>query len=157
MNQYQVVTPDSVLFLFDAPSFAGAAEALEEALSTLASLLVALRRRGVAVGLALGKSAHFPARLVPPTGDEGELWPMLELLAGAGQGDGPPSAAALPAPELIGRTYYIAHSAGAATALAALVPFPAHKAQLLSWQGGEAPAGGLPVRALRDFQKGDGA
>lgn len=156
VNQYQVVTPDSVLFLFDAPSFAGAPQALEEALSVLASLLTALRRRGVAVGLALGRSSHFPASCVAPTGDEQALWPMLELLAAVGAGDEPPARSLpVPAPELIGRTYYIAHSVGAATALSALAPFPPHKAQLLTWLPGQPPAG-LPVRPLGDFRREGG-
>lgn len=157
VNQYQVVTPDSVLFLFDAASFAGAPEALEAALSILASLLVALRRRGVAVGLALGKSAHFPTRLESPTGHKQELWPMLELLAAAGAGDGPIEAAhALPVPELIGRTHYIAHSVENATALPALAPFPPHRASCSPGRGAWRPQAACPRGSCGISGKGAG-
>lgn len=157
VNQYEVVTPDSVLFVLDAASFACAPAArFEEALSILASLLVELDRRGIGAGLLAPASAWFPQSCVLPLAYEDDTSRMLELLAAAARTDAPlEGAAPVPAPELMGQTYYLAYGWEEATSLPVLSPFPPHKAQLLLTEpGGPATAGGdMRVRDIRAFQK----
>ena len=141
VNQYEVVTPNALLFILDAYSFNGRDAELETALSILASLIVGLCRRGVQTGLTVPASNYFPEASVGPSSNEAELAHMLELLAAVGSENKlshPPLAIV---PELIGTVYYIAYSGDTISSIQLLAPFPQHKTRVLNYEG------------IREFQK----
>jgi uncharacterized protein (DUF58 family) len=133
VNEYKVVSPGEVFFVFDSASFSGAESSeLELGLSVVASLLAELTCRGVSCGLATPRSKHFPQACVTPGAGEEKLFSMLELLAGA-EACSPPFDGRLPVNHaMIGQTYCVARSAPTATALTQLADFPAHKVKLVT-------------------------
>jgi uncharacterized protein (DUF58 family) len=156
VNRYEVVAPDSVMFMLDSASFAGSEpEPLEATLSILASLFVGLSRQGIQAGLMTPLSRYFPQTCLFPGGDEPLLERILALLAAVGRED-PPLTGPVPAfvPELAGQTYYIAFSRQQARALPLLAPFPPHKTRLLLWEEDAAGAEGAEprTRTLKSFR-----
>jgi len=157
VNQYEIVTPDDVLFVLDAASFREKdSEAFETVLSILASLITGLSRRGIRVGLIAPRSAYFTETYIKPSNEEIGLCRMLELLAAVSADNAPLKIDIMLehlAPEQLGQTYYIAYSESAATSLQLLGHIPPHKAQLLAFEAGEASADSqlLRVRAITRF------
>lgn len=156
INLYEVVEPNSVLFVLDAASFQKSdPDDLELTLSVIASLIVALSERGVQAGLAVPASDYFGQTCVEPSCGDTSLARMLELLAAAGLNDPPLEWLDYPAPELIGQTYYIVHSPESATSLKVLAPFPEHKTQFLAFETGTVTTHGtdLRVREIKNFRR----
>ncbi|MDR1816130.1 MAG: DUF58 domain-containing protein [Clostridiales Family XIII bacterium] len=131
-NLYEIVAPQAVLFVLDAASWRAApAEDFERALSVLATLLVRLTEKGMAVSLLAPASAWFPETLTAASAGEEARLTMLELLAAASaQGAVFSRQAPLPADEP-GRVYYVASDADAATSPWLCGAFPAHKLRFL--------------------------
>ena len=156
VNQYEFVTPGSVLFVLDTTSFARRdPEHLETTLSILASLLVGLCRRGIQAGLALPSSAYFPETYLPPSSEEPCLLRMLELLAGVGpENTALPGSLPVASPELIGQAYYIAYSFNKALPLRLLSGFPEHKITLLLWNREDhAERSGFRAYSIQSFRR----
>jgi len=157
VNMYEVVSPNSVLFVLDTASFSGQPdENLEYALSVAASLVTGLSLRGIRVGLLAPASKHFEQTCVLPSSGEAYLARMLELMAGAGKEDAALTAIDnYPAPELVGQVYYITYSERLSTSLSVLAPFPAHKTQVLAFFPDDMPplAHGLKIRPLHSFRR----
>jgi uncharacterized protein (DUF58 family) len=157
VNVFEVVAPNSVLFVLDSASFsAHSDEDFEYTLSVTASLITGLSMRGLKVGLISPASQHFDQTCVLPSSGGADMARMLELLAAAGKNDTALSSIDnYPAPELVGQVYYITCSEEDASSLGVLSPFPAHKTQILTLLEGDlmSMTHGLRARLLKSFRR----
>ena len=152
VNCYEIVAPDSVLFIVDAASFSGGSDGdFEMSLSVVASLIDGLMRRGLAVSLLAPESEWFPEECSPPAGGLAGRDHMFELLAALSRDGSRLSERPVAAPELYGQVYYVAGSLAEAGALRILGAFPDHRTRILLCDDAGAAVCGLRVRSVADF------
>lgn len=84
VNIYETLKYEAFCFVVDIRSFLESPkeEDFEDALSILASLMVALHEKNIPVGLAVPSSGSYPAAFFPPRADETYLMEMMDALAG---------------------------------------------------------------------------
>lgn len=134
-NLYEIVTPDSVLFILDSKSFEmSSKEQFEEALSILASLIDGLCEYGVAVSLYTPKSEWFPEDMTEASNSEHAKYLMLERLAAAEPTDEVFSSNILANAQESMQVYYVSSTIENATSLNVLDQFPEHKTKCLVLQ-----------------------
>jgi hypothetical protein len=132
-NVFEIVTPDSVLFVIDPGSFRLVSPyVFEEALSVTASLIESLTRRGISVSLFAPSSVWYEETCTPPSCADAERFEMLTLLAAASEKDGPIRGVPPDWTEETGKIYYVASDAGSVTASALLGLLPEHKTRILT-------------------------
>ena len=134
-NVYEIVTPDSVLFILDNNSFEGIAAAeYEETLSILASLIDGLMIQGIAVSLMTQASDWFPEGVTETSCSEYAKYIMLEKLAASSASDQSFSdSIAIDSTESL-HVYYVASSIKNSSSLHLLEDFPEHKVRFLTLQ-----------------------
>lgn len=130
-NVFEIVTPDSVLFVLDPGSFAaGHPRQFEEALSITASLIDALTKRGIAVSLMAPASPWYAETCTAPSCGEAARFEMLALLAAAAVKNGPLAGAPPDWVEEAGKIYYIAADPSLVTAPGLLALLPEYKTRI---------------------------
>ncbi|MDR1001471.1 MAG: DUF58 domain-containing protein [Clostridiales bacterium] len=135
VNQYELVAPDEVLFIFDSVSFLHApSPALEESLSILASLICGLQAKGILVGLVVPAASRFPQTYARPSSMPSDLAHMLELLAAVQADAAPIRNIQFMEQNIPGQVYYIAFSYEEAASMNILSIFPPRRCQILVYE-----------------------
>ena len=132
-NVYEIVTPDTVLFILDPGSFINASSQIfEEVLSLTASLIDALSKRGIAVSLFVPASKWYKETCTNPSYAESYRFEMFSLLAAATKMDDPINGLPPDWVEEVGKIYYIASDISKLTSPNLIGLLPDHKTRIMT-------------------------
>ncbi|MDR3304448.1 MAG: DUF58 domain-containing protein [Clostridiales Family XIII bacterium] len=154
-NTFEIVTPDTVLFVLDAATFRPVpAPEFERALSVLGSLIAGLTERGIRVSLMTSASRFFPETCTEPSAGDRARLAMLELLAAVSRQDESFSAGASgKMPDEPGRVYYAAGEPEPPDFRRLTERYPEHKVQALLPDAISGADRGIRVRGIFEFER----
>ena len=148
-NVFEIVTPDSVLFILDPASFRRFHKnKFEESLSIIASIINKLTKRGINVSLLTPKSKWFEEGVSGGGKSEASVYAMLERLSAASTYDYSFKESIDPAAFESMQVYYAASGIKSATSLNVLSAFPDHKVNMLILNAEEGKTSGSRIKLL---------
>ena len=132
-NVFEIVTPDTILFILDSGSFKNTPDQVfEEILSVTASLIGALAERGIAVSLLIPASEWYAETCTKPSCSESDRYEMLALLAGASKDNGSVCSAPPDWIQEAGKIYYVTAGSSPMNSYGLLRLLPEHKVRMLT-------------------------
>ena len=148
-NVFEIVTPDSVLFILDSASFRDySSEKFEESLSVLASIINKLCNRGINVSLLTPKSKWFEEGITGGGKSESSVYSMLERLSAASSRDYSFEKCVDPIAFESMQVYYAASDIKSATSMEVLADCPEHKVKMLLLNTDEAKSGESRIKLM---------
>ena len=132
-NVFEIVTPDTILFILDSGSFNNTPNPIfEDMLSVTASLIDALSRRGIAVALFTPASAWYAETCTDPSSTESGRYEMFALLAGVSKDDVPINGVPPEWVEETGKIYCVSAGPSRMRSPGLLGFLPEHKVRMLT-------------------------